>query len=65
MDTQIEQRLAVLELAVAELQRLLLARPPATDWLQKFDGAFKDEPAFDEVIAYGRAIRETGDLQEM
>ena len=58
MDTQIEQRLAALELAVTELRRRLLAQPPATDWLQRFDGAFADELAFEEVIAYGRAMRE-------
>jgi hypothetical protein len=64
MNIPIEQRLAAVEIAVAELQRLLVVQPAATDWLQRFDGAFKDEPAFDEVIAYGRAIRETGDLPE-
>ena len=58
MDTLIEQRLEAVEIAVSELQRLLIVQPPATDWLRRFDGAFKDEPAFDEVVAYGRAMRE-------
>ncbi len=29
-----------------------------TNWLQQITGSFKDEPGFDEVIAYGSAIRE-------
>ena len=48
MDTLIEQRLAAVEIAVSELQRLLIVQPPATDWLRRFDGAFEDEPAFDD-----------------
>lgn len=34
--------------------------PPAsqTTWLQQITGSFKDEPAFEEVLAYGRAIRQ-------
>ena len=63
MDILIEQRLAAVEIAVSELQRLLIVQP-STDGLRRFDGAFKDEPAFDEVIAYGRAMRETGDIPE-
>ena len=34
------------------------ARTPAPDWLERVIGSMKDEPAFDEVLAYGRAIRE-------
>jgi hypothetical protein len=35
----------------------LLIQPPAPDWLKQVIGSFKDESAFDEVLAYGRAIR--------
>jgi len=28
------------------------------NWLQQITGTFKDEPAFEEVLAYGRAIRQ-------
>ena len=53
----IEDRLAVVEAAVAELQDRLLVQPPASDWLEQVIGSFKDEPAFEEVLKYGRAIR--------
>ncbi|MCI0459707.1 MAG: hypothetical protein L0Z62_22380 [Gemmataceae bacterium] len=53
----IEQRLAAVERAVAELQRQLASRAPAPNWLERFTGAFKDEPAFAEVVEYGRALR--------
>ena len=46
MDTLIEQRLAAVELAVSELQRRLILQASPTAGLRRFDGAFKDEPAF-------------------
>ena len=57
VDTTIEERLAAVEAAVAELRQHLLIQQPAPDWLEQVTSSFKDEPAFDEVIAYGRAIR--------
>jgi hypothetical protein len=57
-DATLEQRMTVLEQAVHELQEAMKARPPAPDWLDRVVGSMKDEPAFDEVLAYGRAIRE-------
>ncbi|RUL86222.1 hypothetical protein [Tautonia sociabilis] len=57
VDTPIEQRLAAVEAAVAELQRRL---PPTREsWLELVVGSFKDEPAFEEVLALGRAFRES------
>jgi hypothetical protein len=53
----LEQRLAAVERAVAELRAQKLATGPSGDWLERFNGAFKDEPAFDEVIALGREFR--------
>jgi hypothetical protein len=53
----IEERLAAVEAAVAELQKHRLIQTPAPDWLEQVIGSFQDEPAFDEVLAYGRAIR--------
>jgi len=35
-----------------------VAPPQSTNWLQQITGSFKDEPAFEQVLAYGRAIRE-------
>jgi hypothetical protein len=56
-DTSIEQRLAAVERAVAELQQRLGNAAAPANWLERFTGSFKDEPAFAEVVAYGRAIR--------
>jgi putative addiction module component (TIGR02574 family) len=32
--------------------------PRDRDWLGRFKGSFRDEPAFDEVISLGRAFRD-------
>lgn len=55
----LEERVAAVEVAVRELQQALLARKPAPDWLDYVIGSMKDEPAFDEVLTHGRAIRES------
>ncbi len=59
-----EQRLSAVEAAVAAIRQQIGANPPAANWIQRLSGAFKDEPAFEEVIAYGKAIRATGQLPE-
>ncbi|NJM48300.1 MAG: hypothetical protein HC860_20750 [Alkalinema sp. RU_4_3] len=51
----VEQRLARLEMAIAELQRQIA---PTHNWLQQITGSFKDETAFEELLAYGQAIRQ-------
>jgi hypothetical protein len=56
-DGTIEQRLAAVEAAVAEIQRRLACETKAPNWVERFTGAFEDEPAFAEVVEYGRAIR--------
>jgi len=53
----IEKRLAAVETAIAQLQKQV-ATPQSINWLQQITGSFKDEPAFEEVLAYGRAIRQ-------
>jgi hypothetical protein len=53
----IEQRLAALEAAVAELQRQVGTPKPAPNWIEQITGLLKDEPDFQKVLAYGRAIR--------
>ena len=58
-ESLIEQRLSAVEAAVAELQRRLPSPQPAPNWLEQVIGSFKDEPAFEEVLAYGRAYRES------
>ena len=55
--TQLEERLLAVETTLQEMQRRLATLPPAPNWLDEIIGAFKDEPAFDEVIAFGRAFR--------
>ena len=56
--TQLEQRLLAVETALREIQRRLATLPPAPDWLEQIIGSCKDDPAFEEVIAYVRAFRE-------
>ena len=56
--TQLEERLLAVETALKEIQRRLATLPPAPNWLDEIIGSFKDEPAFEEVIAFGRAFRE-------
>jgi hypothetical protein len=56
-NTSLEERLAVVEAAIAQLQKQV-ATPQPTNWLQQVTGSFKDEPAFEDVIAYSRAIRQ-------
>ncbi|MFE1745596.1 hypothetical protein [Coleofasciculus sp. H7-2] len=55
-NTSLEERMAAVETAITELQKQV-ANPQSTNWLQQITGSFKDEPAFEEVLAYGRAIR--------
>ena len=57
--TQLEARLLVVETALKEIERRLATLPPTPNWLDEIIGSFKDEPAFDEVIALGRAFRES------
>lgn len=56
-EATIEQRLAGLEVAVADLQRRLPA-PTPSNWLDKLIGSISDKEAFLEVLALGRAYRE-------
>jgi hypothetical protein len=56
-NTSLEERLATVEAAVKELQQQLATSQP-TNWLQQITGSFKDEPAFEEILAYGREIRQ-------
>ena len=57
--TELEERLLAVETALQEMQRRLATLLPAPHWLDEISGSFKDEPAFEEVIALGRAFRES------
>ncbi|WP_299404654.1 hypothetical protein [Acaryochloris sp. IP29b_bin.148] len=56
-NTSLEERLAVVEAAITELQKQT-ALSQQDSWLQNITGSFKDEPAFEEVLAYGQAVRQ-------
>jgi hypothetical protein len=56
-NTSLEERLAVVEAVVAELQKPAAASQPINR-LQQMTGSFKDEPVFKEVLAYGQVIRQ-------
>jgi len=58
-EATLDQRMTAMEEAVRELQEVLKARKPSLDWLDRVIGSMKDEPAFDDVLAYGRAIRQS------
>jgi hypothetical protein len=60
-DSIVEQRLSVVEAAIKELRQQLAVNsaPDAPEeGVSRFLGAFQDEPAFAEVVAFGRQIRE-------
>uniref|UniRef100_B8HSR0 Transferase hexapeptide repeat containing protein n=1 Tax=Cyanothece sp. (strain PCC 7425 / ATCC 29141) TaxID=395961 RepID=B8HSR0_CYAP4 len=57
INLSLEERLAAVEAAIAELQQQVTL-PQPTNWLQQITGSFKDEPAFEDVLAYGQAIRQ-------
>jgi hypothetical protein len=56
----LEKRLAAVEEEIALLQKQIAMSQP-TNWLEEITGSFKDEPAFEEVLAYGRIIRQGDD----
>jgi hypothetical protein len=53
----LEQRLAALESAVADLQRRLTEASATGNWLEQVTGSISDEPAFLEALEFGRALR--------
>ena len=55
----LEQRVAQVEAILRQLQSRLDSQAPATNWLEGVIGSFRDEPAFDEVSEYGRAVRQS------
>jgi hypothetical protein len=60
-DTSVEERLAALEKAVTDLRKELSnsrSNNPSPNWLEQITGSFKDDPAFEQALAYGREIRQ-------
>ncbi len=56
-NASLKERLATVESLIAELQKQVVT-PQPMNWLQQVTGSFKDEPAFEEILAYGQAIRQ-------
>ena len=61
IETSLEQRLTAVETALSKLQQQVSAdRSP--NWIEEITGTFKDEPAFDEILAYGREFRHAEEI---
>jgi hypothetical protein len=59
LELSVEDRLAAMEVAIADLQKQVgLSREPG-NWLEQITGAFKDDPVFEEMLRYGREYRES------
>ncbi len=56
-ETMLEERVSALEQAVAELQRQLMNGSSGLDLLKRIPTGLKDNPAFEEAMAHGRALR--------
>ncbi len=54
--TSLEERMAAVEEAITQIQQQI-ADPKASNWLEQISGSFKDEPAFEEILLLGQAIR--------
>jgi hypothetical protein len=53
-----EERLAAIEAAVADLQKQA-GMNRNSNWLEQITGSFKDDPVFEEMVRYGREYRES------
>ena len=56
--TPIERRLDALEREVSELKQRLNNGNAPSNWIERITGSMADFPEFEEVIRYGREIRE-------
>jgi hypothetical protein len=55
---QLEQRVAALERTVADLQRKV--DNPSGNWWESVGPRLNNDPVFEEMLAYGRYFRKTG-----
>ena len=55
----VDDRLSALEAEVSCL-REQLAASPARNWIEAIAGSFRDEPAFEDVLRFGREARRDG-----
>jgi len=55
-NTSLEERMTAVEAAITQIQKQIDYRK-SNNWLEQISGSFKDEPAFEEILALGQAIR--------
>jgi hypothetical protein len=55
----LEERLALVEATLADLQRQVEANSAPKSWLEQIAGTFQDDPVFEEMLRYGREYRES------
>jgi hypothetical protein len=60
----LEQRLVVLEAEVTALKQQAKSNPTAGNWLERLVGSVSDDAGFEEVLAYGRAFRDSDRLAD-
>jgi hypothetical protein len=58
-ETNLEQRIEAVEVAVRELQQAIEPEKSNCDWLKNVIGSMQDEPEFDKVLLYGRELTES------
>jgi hypothetical protein len=56
-ETNIEQRLSILEKQVSELQSQLKSKSNSNNWLEQLIGSISDEEIFLQALEYGRKFR--------
>jgi hypothetical protein len=54
----LESRLQAVEKVVADLQERILHVPGGRPWYEAIVGSMKDYPEFEEVVRFGRELRE-------
>ena len=57
-EAMLEDRLANIERAVADLRLRLGSLPAGNGWVDRVSGSVTDEAAFREALEYGRQIRQ-------
>lgn len=55
-NSSLEERMAAVEAALSQIQKQIFPTR-SLNGLQQITGSFKDEPAFEEILALGQAIR--------
>jgi hypothetical protein len=59
LDMSMEERLAAMEKAIADLQKQVALNRTSGNWLEQITGSFENDPVFEEILRYGREYRES------